>query len=90
MAPAPAAHLTDADRTLAAEYVLGTLDLEERKRVRARIAADPPFAGLVRLWERRLSPLHELAVPVTPPPSIWRVIVADLKAAPPAAPKTLR
>ncbi|MCG5237416.1 hypothetical protein [Xanthobacter oligotrophicus] len=89
--PAPAAHLTEADRTLAAEYVLGTLDSEERKNVRARIAADPPFAGLVRLWERRLSPLHELAVPVTPPPSIWRVIVADLKAAPAAAPpKTLR
>ncbi|ABS68720.1 hypothetical protein Xaut_3491 [Xanthobacter versatilis] len=89
--PVPAAHLTEADRTLAAEYVLGTLDSEERRGVRARIAADPHFAGLVRLWERRLSPLHELAVPVTPPPSIWRVIVADLKAAPAAAPpKTLR
>ena len=84
--PAPAAPLTDADRTLAAEYVLGTLDSDERQAVRARIAADAPFAGLVRLWERRLSPLHELAVPVTPPPSIWRVIVADLKAAPPATP----
>jgi len=90
-APVPAAHLTEADRTLAAEYVLGTLDAEERRSVRARIAADPHFAGLVRLWERRLSPLHELAVPVTPPPSIWRVIVADIKAAPAAAsPKALR
>ncbi|MFS8040014.1 hypothetical protein ACI7CM_02225 [Xanthobacter sp. AM33] len=85
-APAPVAQLTEADRILAAEYVLGTLDRDERQKVRARIAADPGFAGLVRLWERRLSPLHELAVPVTPPPSIWRVIVSDLRSPAPAAP----
>ena len=74
----------DADRILAAEYVLGTLDNEDRRRVRARCAAEPQFAALVRLWERRLAPLHELAVPVIPPPDIWRAIASDLRSAPPA------
>ena len=74
----------DADRILAAEYVLGTLDNDDRRRVRARCAADPQFAGLVRLWERRLAPLHELAVPVIPSPEIWRAIASDLRSAPPA------
>lgn len=74
----------DADRILAAEYVLGTLDNDDRRRVRARCAADPQFAALVRLWERRLAPLHELAVPVIPSPDIWRAIASDLRSAPPA------
>ncbi|MFG1183519.1 hypothetical protein [Xanthobacter aminoxidans] len=74
----------DADRILAAEYVLGTLDNEDRRRVRARCAAEPQFAALVRLWERRLAPLHELAVPVIPSPEIWRAIASDLRSAPPA------
>ncbi|MFG1214875.1 hypothetical protein V5F72_20490 [Xanthobacter flavus] len=74
----------DADRILAAEYVLGTLDNEDRRRVRARCAAEPQFAALVRLWERRLAPLHELAVPVIPSPDIWRAIASDLRSAPPA------
>ncbi|MEP9353830.1 hypothetical protein ABLE93_09550 [Xanthobacter sp. KR7-65] len=79
----PGSHPSEADRILAAEYVLGTLDREERRQVRARCASDPPFFSLVRLWERRLSPLHELAVPVIPPPDIWRAISADLRVAPP-------
>lgn len=74
----------DADRILAAEYVLGTLDNEDRRRVRARCAAEPQFAALVRMWERRLAPLHELAVPVIPSPDIWRAIASDLRSAPPA------
>lgn len=74
----------DADRILAAEYVLGTLDNDDRRRVRARCAAEPQFAALVRLWERRLAPLHELAVPVIPSPDIWRAIASDLRSAPPA------
>lgn len=82
-APAAGA-VTDADRALAAEFVLGTLDPDERGMTRARILADPHFAGLVRQWERRLSPLHELAVPVAPPPGLWRAILADLREAPPA------
>lgn len=73
----------ESDRILAAEYVLGTLDREERRQARARLAGDPQFAALVRLWERRLSPLHELAVPVAPPPDIWPAIALDLRSAPP-------
>lgn len=77
-------HPAEIDRIVAAEFVLGTLDRDERRRVRIRCAGDPQFAALVRLWERRLSPLHELAVPVTPPPVIWRTIADDLRSASPA------
>lgn len=75
----------DGDRVRAAEYVLGTLDEDERRQAHARLAADPAFATLVRLWERRLSPLHELAVPVAPPPELWRAVRADMEAAAAAA-----
>jgi len=77
---------SDVDRTLAAEFVLGTLDPDERKIARGRVGADPQFATLVRQWERRLAPLHELAVPVAPPPQLWRQILADLDAARAARP----
>ncbi|MFG1347374.1 hypothetical protein V5F59_20980, partial [Xanthobacter autotrophicus DSM 431] len=81
MKPIDAPPLTDADRTLAAEYVLGTLDREERRAAKQRLVADPRFASLVRQWERRLAPLHELAVPVAPPARLWRMILDDLAAA---------
>ena len=48
---------TDA---LAAEYVLGTLDAEERNGAQALLAADPDFAGKVKLWERRLGELASM------------------------------
>ena len=44
----------DEQELLAAEYVLGTLDAEERARARALVAMDPGFAAIVRAWERRL------------------------------------
>ena len=44
----------DTPEMLAAEYVLGTLDADERADVQALIASDPVFAQSVREWERRL------------------------------------
>ncbi|MFG1463525.1 anti-sigma factor [Xanthobacter sp. DSM 24535] len=78
----------EEDRQEAAEYVLGTLDGAEREAARSRIAHDPAFAALVRLWEGRLGPLHELAVSVAPPSSLLTELMVALPGAavlPPAA-----
>jgi len=63
---------------LAAEYVLGTLDVRERWRVEKRLRSDPAFDALVRDWSRRLAPLSEAVPPVDPPPEIWNEIEASL------------
>lgn len=49
----------EEDVALAAEYVLGVLDLAERARVEVRLKRDPAFAELVAEWEARLSGLNE-------------------------------
>jgi anti-sigma-K factor RskA len=69
----------------AAEYVLGTLDAEERQRAQALITSDSHFADMVRAWERRLGELSAMIVSVEPPPQIWDRIKAALVASPPSA-----
>lgn len=62
----------DDDRdALAAEYVLGTLDSDERAQAHALIMVDAGFADAVRVWERRLGELHVLVAPVEPPAETW-------------------
>jgi len=63
---------------LAAEYVLGSLDFEERARARNLLEADPTFAAKVQLWERRFGELHLMVEPVEPDSSIWVRIKAKL------------
>jgi anti-sigma-K factor RskA len=63
---------------LAAEYVLGTLDADERKGAQDRITSDPAFAALVRRWERRLGELHVLTADMEPPPAVWDAIKEKL------------
>ncbi len=53
--------------TLAAEYVLGTLDAATAEAARLRAETDPVFAAEIRFWEARLAPLATLA-PQAPPP----------------------
>lgn len=60
--------------SLAAEYVLGTLDLAEREEAERLIARDAGFAALVRGWESRLNELHAMAAPVEPPATTWEAI----------------
>ena len=63
---------TEVDPMLvAAEYVLGVLDLGDMREAEAMIARDPAFAAEVALWERRLNPLNALVRPVPPPPAVW-------------------
>jgi anti-sigma-K factor RskA len=67
---------------LAAEYVLGTLDADERARVQLLLETDPPFATLVHAWEKKLGELHHIVDPVEPPSHVWRRIVARLDGEP--------
>jgi anti-sigma-K factor RskA len=64
----------------AAEYVLGTLDAQERLQAEALVAADARFAEMVRAWERRLGELSALIASVEPPPQTWDRIKAALAA----------
>ena len=65
-------------RRISAEYVIGTLDAAERAAWRARMAADPDVAALVRMWEERFAPLHELSAPASPPADLFADIIAAL------------
>ena len=64
---------------LAAEFVLGTLDSDERARASELLDSDPHFRGMVRVWERRLGELHLMVEPVEPPAPIWDRIKSKLE-----------
>ena len=49
----------EADDALAAEYVLGVLDLAERSQAETRLKRDAAFADLVANWEVRLAGLND-------------------------------
>jgi hypothetical protein len=66
---------------LAAEYVLGSLDLEERTQARTLLEADESFAAKVRQWERRFGDLHLMVEPVEPESGIWARIKAKMSEA---------
>jgi anti-sigma-K factor RskA len=59
---------------MAAEYVLGTLDGEERAQVETMIAVDPEFKLVVEEWERRLGELHAMVGAVEPKDEVWAKI----------------
>jgi anti-sigma-K factor RskA len=77
--------LTLSEDMMAAEYVLGTLDPDERDDARARIASDFSFAALAQHWERRLGELHALTGDVEPPAAVWEAIKAKLATVGPSA-----
>jgi hypothetical protein len=66
---------TDA---LAAEYVLGTLDSDERALAQGLLAEDEAFVGKVKVWERRLGELHLMVEPIEPERGIWERIKAKI------------
>jgi anti-sigma-K factor RskA len=70
---------------LAAEYVLGTLDREERLRAEALMRQDAEFTALVRDWERRLGELNATVPAIEPPPELFERIRQRLPGAPPTA-----
>ena len=62
---------------LAAEYVLGTLEADERTRANVLLDVDHGFRGLVRVWERRLGELHLMVEPVEPDARLWERIKGE-------------
>ncbi|WP_420346656.1 cupin domain-containing protein [Pelagibius sp.] len=63
---------------LAAEYVLGTLDPEERRRVRKALSRDLALQDAVERWQRRLAPLADTEVAEEPPAALWDGVEAAI------------
>jgi anti-sigma-K factor RskA len=74
------------DDALAAEYVLGVLDQDERLRAATRIARDPAFARLVERWEVEFGGLNGQFAEVTPPRALKAKVNALIFAEPERAP----
>ena len=70
--------------TLAAEYVLGTLDQAEHAAATLRLAEDRAFAAEIRWWESHLHPLTELVPPVAAPSGLLDRIERSIGAQAPA------
>ncbi|MGC1410631.1 MAG: anti-sigma factor [Acetobacteraceae bacterium] len=56
---------------LAAEYVLGSLEGDERREAERLLAGDPAFARSIATWQRRLTPLAAQVAPAVPPANLW-------------------
>lgn len=78
----------EEDDTLAAEYVLGVLDLAERAVAEARLKRDADFVALVADWEVKLGGLND-GFDEAPAPNLLPQIEARLfpKPAPAAKPR---
>ncbi len=58
----------------AAEFVLGTLDGEQRRAFEKQMDHDPALRDLVNLWEARLVGLNDTTSVVQPPQRVWMEI----------------
>lgn len=63
---------------LASGYVLGTLPLQGRRDVEARLPHDPVLRAAVQAWEERLHPLTALAPAAEPSAALWPRIERSL------------
>jgi len=64
------------DDLLAAEYVLGLLDGDERRAAEAQLRADADFARAVRGWEIRFAPMFDGVEPVDAGAALRRRVLA--------------
>jgi anti-sigma-K factor RskA len=74
----PAPHEPASDDVLAGEYVLGVLDMVERRQVQARLETDHEFARRVADWEARFAPLLSDIEPIEAPAEVWTAICRRL------------
>jgi hypothetical protein len=80
-------YLIDEDTDLlAGEFVLGTLDSEERANAQSLLRLDHGFIAMVRIWERRFGELHLMVEPVEPDAKIFQRIKAKIAEISPGAP----
>lgn len=63
---------------LAAEYVLGTLDVDSRAEVRLALATDLALQQAVDRWERHFAALLKIGEVEAPPPALWDGIEAEI------------
>ncbi|MES9860808.1 MAG: anti-sigma factor [Candidatus Thiodiazotropha sp. LLP2] len=66
--------------TLAGEYVLGTLEGQEREEFERKLHDDIRLQEEVDAWEQRFAPMLEGIDPVTPPDSVWEGVESRLTA----------
>ncbi|OJA04865.1 anti-sigma factor [Halomonas sp. QHL1] len=74
----PNDHKNEDDHALAGEYVLGTLSLEQRKALEARLPNEPELQKAVMAWEERFLPYTDITDPVTPSDYLWPRIERSL------------
>lgn len=77
----------DFDR-LAAEHVLGTLDVDERREAERLAASDAEFQGAVARWRSRFAEFDQTAPPFSVDETFWRRIERSLDEAPATASAT--
>jgi anti-sigma-K factor RskA len=70
--------LSEDREVMAAEYVLGTLDANERAQAEALLASDPEFAARVSYWENYLGALIASVEPVEPGRDLFPLIRARI------------
>ena len=63
---------------LAAEYVLGTLDADERAEVSARLVDDADLGRAVAAWEDRFAPLISTIRNIVPPDAVFDALMTRL------------
>jgi anti-sigma-K factor RskA len=68
----------DDKDALAAEYVLGTLDAQERAQAELMMTVDAGFAAVVRGWETRLGALSAMVDSKEPPDETWLRVKARI------------
>lgn len=78
--------MSDDDEILAAEYVLGTLEADERTVYASVLTYDQEKRALVAEWEARLAPLGTAVPEVEPPRTVWNRIVDTLFGTPEVPP----
>jgi anti-sigma-K factor RskA len=70
--------MSDEPNMQAAEYVLGTLPVDERRAFEALLAHDTAVRQAVEDWQRRLFPLTNALSDVEPPAHVWEAIETAL------------
>ena len=65
---------------LAGEYVLGTLNGQQRRALEQRLPHEPDLQAAVDRWEARLLPLNDLAPAQQPSEQLWPRIERSLNA----------
>lgn len=76
--------------TLAAEYVLATLEESERRDVEGRLTSDATLREKVAEWESRLGGLSENGPSIAPSAGLWTAIDAQISDMPIPGTTTVR